>query len=121
MAESELLDQVDEQGNVIGKAKRSEFHSDPSKIHAVVHCWLFNKEGQILWQQRSLQKAISPMTDLAWLKNNWKTRKSKILACEADDFFNHYLENEGYYPSGMFPPYFKQSFLNLNCSNICKT
>lgn len=60
MAESEILDQVDEQGNVIGQAPRSVFHSDPSKIHAVVHCWLFNSKGEVLWQQRSLQKATSP-------------------------------------------------------------
>lgn len=60
MSESEILDQVDEQGNVIGKAQRSVFHSDPSKIHAVVHCWLFNNSGEILWQQRSMQKTTSP-------------------------------------------------------------
>lgn len=60
MAESEILDQVDKDGNIIGQARRSVFHSDPTKIHAVVHCWLLNSKGEILWQQRSLQKATSP-------------------------------------------------------------
>jgi isopentenyl-diphosphate delta-isomerase type 1 len=60
MAEEELLDQVDEQGNVIGKATRAEFHSNPKMIHQVVHSWIFNKEGEILWQQRSMRKATSP-------------------------------------------------------------
>ncbi len=60
MADSELLDQVDKNGKVIGRAQRSVFHSDPSMIHPVVHCWLFNSDGEVLWQQRSLEKTISP-------------------------------------------------------------
>ena len=60
MSEFEILDQVDKNGNVIGQAPRNIFHSDPSKIHAVVHCWLFNNKGEILWQQRSFQKDTSP-------------------------------------------------------------
>lgn len=60
MAESELLDIVDENGQVIGQATRSECHHNPKLIHPVVHCWLFNPQGQILWQQRSLQKVLSP-------------------------------------------------------------
>lgn len=60
MAEDEILDQVDKDGNVIGQAPRHVFHSNPSMIHPVVHCWVFNKKGEVLWQQRSLQKATSP-------------------------------------------------------------
>jgi isopentenyldiphosphate isomerase len=60
MSENEILDQVNEQGEVIGQAPRSVFHSNPEMIHSVVHCWLFNREGEILWQQRSLQKTTSP-------------------------------------------------------------
>ena len=60
MAETEILDQVDENGKVIGQAPRSVFHSSPNMIHAVVHCWLFSNKGNILWQQRSMQKVTSP-------------------------------------------------------------
>ncbi|HUW21929.1 MAG TPA: NUDIX domain-containing protein [Candidatus Bathyarchaeia archaeon] len=56
----EILDSVDRQGNVIGQATRKEFHHNPKLIHQVAHCWIFNKKGQILWQQRSLKKDLSP-------------------------------------------------------------
>ena len=56
----ELLDLVDKDGNVIGTALRDECHNNPKLMHAVVHCWIFNSKGQVLWQQRSLKKALSP-------------------------------------------------------------
>ncbi len=57
---SEVLDIVDEQGEVVGQATRGECHNNPKLIHRVVHCWIFNNQGQILWQQRSLKKDSSP-------------------------------------------------------------
>lgn len=60
MSETELLDSLDEQGRVIGQASRNEFHSNPDLIHGVVHCWIFNSNGDVLWQKRSKQKATSP-------------------------------------------------------------
>jgi isopentenyl-diphosphate delta-isomerase type 1 len=60
MAKSEILDIVDKEGNVTGQAPRDEFHSNPDLIHRVTHCWIFNNQGQILWQQRSLKKKLSP-------------------------------------------------------------
>lgn len=60
MAEHELIDKVDREGNIVGTAPRSEFHKNPNLIHRVVHCWIFNSNGQILWQQRSLKKVQSP-------------------------------------------------------------
>jgi len=47
---------VDKEGKVIGQATRGECHSNPKLIHQVAHCWIFNKKGQVLWQQRSLKK-----------------------------------------------------------------
>lgn len=58
--QDEFLPQVDEQGNIIGKYTREEFHHNPHIIHPVVHCWIFNKSGKVLWQQRSIQKKICP-------------------------------------------------------------
>lgn len=60
MSNDEILDKVDEKGSIIGQAPRSVFHSDPSIIHAVVHCWIFNPKGEILWQQRSHKKVQAP-------------------------------------------------------------
>jgi isopentenyl-diphosphate delta-isomerase type 1 len=60
MSETEILDIVDVDGNVIGQAPRSEFHKNPNIIHSVVQCWIFNSKGQILWQQRSMKKAQAP-------------------------------------------------------------
>lgn len=58
--QSEILDIVDEDGIVIGEASREECHRNPKLIHQVVHCWIFNDKGQILWHQRSLKKDSSP-------------------------------------------------------------
>ncbi len=56
----ELLPVVDKTGKVIGKEYRSVLHQSPDLIHPVVHAWIFNKKGQVLLQQRSLQKDTSP-------------------------------------------------------------
>lgn len=55
-----MLEMVDQKGRVIGQAKRDNFHHNPNLIHRVVHCWIFNRKGQILWQQRSLSKKKYP-------------------------------------------------------------
>lgn len=60
MKNDELLDLVNENGEVVGQAPRSECHNNPKLIHQVVHCWIFNNKGQFLWQQRSLKKKESP-------------------------------------------------------------
>jgi len=57
---SELFDVIDKNGDVIGQATREECHRNPGLIHRVVHCWLFNEKGQVLWQQRSMKKDAAP-------------------------------------------------------------
>lgn len=51
---------VDERGNVIGLAQRSEVHANPSLIHRVVHALVFSPEGELLLQKRSLNKDVAP-------------------------------------------------------------
>jgi len=52
---------VDENGRVTGKAPRSVCHDGKSKLlHPVVHLHLFNKEGKIFLQKRSVKKDIQP-------------------------------------------------------------
>lgn len=59
-AENELFQIVDENDQVIGVASRRECHGNPSLIHRTVHVVVFNDEGKILLQKRSLNKDIQP-------------------------------------------------------------
>ena len=56
----EILEVVDENGDILKLAKRSEIHSDPSLIHRVVHVLVFDKKGRLLLQKRSLNKDVAP-------------------------------------------------------------
>lgn len=56
----EHLEIVNEKGEVIGLAPRSEIHGNPSLIHRVVHVLVFNPEGELLLQKRSLNKDVAP-------------------------------------------------------------
>ena len=51
---------VDENGNVTGKASRSECHSGTFWLHPVVHLHVFNGEGKLYLQKRSESKDIQP-------------------------------------------------------------
>ena len=52
---------VNEEGAVTGKAPRSVCHDGKSKLlHPVVHLHVFNKEGQLFLQKRSVKKDIQP-------------------------------------------------------------
>jgi len=56
----EMLDIVNERGEVIGQATRREIHSDNSLLHRVVHLLLLNSRGEILLQKRSPSKDTAP-------------------------------------------------------------
>jgi isopentenyldiphosphate isomerase len=56
----EMLEVVDRDGNVLGVAKRSEIHGNPSLIHRVVHVLVFDAEGRLLLQKRSMNKDVAP-------------------------------------------------------------
>ena len=58
--QEEQLEIVDERGNVIGLARRSEIHANPSLIHRVVHALVFSPEGELLLQKRSRNKDVAP-------------------------------------------------------------
>ena len=47
----EYLDIYDEQGNWLGKEKRSIVHQD-ALWHKTVHCWLYDKSGNVFFQVR---------------------------------------------------------------------
>lgn len=60
MGHDEIFEIVDEENRVIGKAKRSECHGNPSLIHRTSHVIVFHPDGRILLQRRSMEKDIQP-------------------------------------------------------------
>jgi isopentenyldiphosphate isomerase len=60
MDSDEYLEIVNENGEILGCAPRSEIHGDPSLIHRVVHVLVFNSRGDILLQKRSNNKDVAP-------------------------------------------------------------
>jgi len=60
MDADEYLEIVNEKGEIIGSAQRSEIHGNPSLLHKVVHVLVFNMEGNLLLQRRSQNKDVAP-------------------------------------------------------------
>lgn len=51
---------VDENGNVVGKATRSDCHGGSFRLHPVVHLHILSPDGKLLLQKRSMSKDIQP-------------------------------------------------------------
>lgn len=58
--QEEIFPLVDENGNVIGQATRSECHSGSKILHPVIHLHIFNSRGELYLQKRSATKDIQP-------------------------------------------------------------
>lgn len=58
--EEEILPVVDKDGNMIGKASRTECHNGSFKLHPVVHLHLYSRDGRLLLQLRQFSKEIQP-------------------------------------------------------------
>lgn len=56
----EIFPLVDEAGNVVGSATRSECHSGSMLLHPVVHLHIFRVGGYIFLQRRAKNKDIQP-------------------------------------------------------------
>jgi isopentenyldiphosphate isomerase len=56
----EIFPIVNESGEVVGKATRSECHSGTKQLHPVVHLHVYNENGELYLQQRSMTKDIQP-------------------------------------------------------------
>jgi isopentenyldiphosphate isomerase len=57
---NEYLDIIDRTGNIIGKATREECHGDRNLAHRTVHVLVFNSNGDLYLQKRSMSKDIQP-------------------------------------------------------------
>jgi isopentenyldiphosphate isomerase len=51
---------VNDRGEVIGRALRSQVHKNPALMHPVVHCLVVNSRGDFLLQLRSRHKDVQP-------------------------------------------------------------
>ena len=60
LKDEEWFPLVDEKGNVTGKAPRSVCHSGTMLLHPVVHMHVFNHQGNIFLQKRSMKKDTQP-------------------------------------------------------------
>lgn len=58
MKQEESFDIVNENDEVVGKALRSECHSNPKLIHRGIYVFIVNKKGEILLQKRSMNKDV---------------------------------------------------------------
>ncbi|MCD8287758.1 MAG: NUDIX domain-containing protein [Porphyromonadaceae bacterium] len=57
---AEIFPIVDINGRIVGKASRGECHSGSKLLHPVIHLQLFNSQGMIYLQKRSVTKEIQP-------------------------------------------------------------
>lgn len=56
----ELLDILDEKGDYTGIAEERKAVHDKGLWHIHVGVWIMNKKGELLFQQRSMQKSVNP-------------------------------------------------------------
>ncbi|KJU82877.1 NUDIX hydrolase, partial [Candidatus Magnetobacterium bavaricum] len=60
MQETELLDIVNEAGEIIGVAGRNKVHGNNSLLHRVVHALVFDAAGNLILQKRATTKDVAP-------------------------------------------------------------
>ncbi len=60
LAKQEWLPLVNQKGEVIGSAPRSECHKGPGLLHPVVHLHVFNAKGELFLQKRKENKKVQP-------------------------------------------------------------
>lgn len=58
--QQELFPLIDEHGNVVGQATRKYCHGGSMALHPVVHLHVFDPEGRLYLQKRSMKKDIAP-------------------------------------------------------------
>jgi len=60
MIHEEWFPLVNDAGETIGKATRTECHSGSKLLHPVIHLHIFNEAGELYLQKRSEKKDIQP-------------------------------------------------------------
>lgn len=60
LSREEWFDLVTPQGQIIGRAPRSEVHGNPELLHPVVHVHIVNSKGELFLQKRAPSKDLYP-------------------------------------------------------------
>jgi len=60
MKPTEYFPIINEDGVVIGRATRKECHSGTFLLHPVIHLHVFNSQGELYLQKRTMDKDIQP-------------------------------------------------------------
>lgn len=58
--DAEMFPLITEQGEVVGQASRRYCHSGSMALHPVVHLHIFDRQGRLYLQKRSMKKDIAP-------------------------------------------------------------
>lgn len=58
--QQELFPLIDEAGQVVGQATRRYCHGGSMALHPVIHLHIFDREGRLYLQKRSMKKDIAP-------------------------------------------------------------
>ena len=124
--ESEIFDIVNDNDEIVGSASRNEVHRMGLK-HRSVHLLIFNKQGSVLLQKRSMKKDTFPETwdssvsghvdsgetyDEALIRESWEElgvkfegvpeKMFKVDACKETD--NEFSWIYRYFSEGPFSP-----------------
>ena len=59
MPDSQYLNVVDEEGNIIGTETREKIHQE-GLLHREIHVWLYTPEGKVIFQHRGKHKDTFP-------------------------------------------------------------
>lgn len=57
---AEMFPLIDEDGHVVGQATRRYCHGGSMALHPVVHLHVFDRQGRLYLQKRSMKKDIAP-------------------------------------------------------------
>jgi isopentenyldiphosphate isomerase len=103
----EILEIVNEHGEIIGTAPRMTIHRDNSLLHRVVHLLLFNSKGLLLLQKRSPLKDVAPGTwdtsvgghvapgeDITTALKREMEEELSLTNCETDFLYRYIHRNE---------------------------
>lgn len=83
-SDDELLDLVDENDQIIGTVWKREAHQNPKLIHREISVTLFNNQGEVLLQQRSLQKKNNPGSWQTSCAGHVKSGETPLQAAERE-------------------------------------